>query len=51
MAAITSLIIALVAGPKIIRWLIRKKIGDQPQFNHAALNQLMRDRANTPTAP
>jgi phospho-N-acetylmuramoyl-pentapeptide-transferase len=25
------------------------KIGDRPEFHHAALNELMRDRANTPT--
>jgi phospho-N-acetylmuramoyl-pentapeptide-transferase len=49
LAAITSLIIAILAGPKIIRWLIRKKIGDRPEFNHTALNELMRERANTPT--
>jgi phospho-N-acetylmuramoyl-pentapeptide-transferase len=49
MAALTSLAIALLAGPKVIRWLIRKKIGDRPEFYHEALNQLMRDRANTPT--
>lgn len=49
LAALTSLIIAILAGPRIIRWLIRKKIGDRPEFNHTALNELMRERANTPT--
>lgn len=49
LAALTSLVIAILAGPRIIRWLIRKKIGDRPEFNHTALNELMRDRANTPT--
>lgn len=49
MAALTGLAVALLAGPKIIRWLIRKKIGDRPEFHHAALNELMRERANTPT--
>jgi len=49
LAAITSLFIAILAGPRIIRWLIRKKIGDRPEFNHTALNELMRERANTPT--
>jgi len=49
MAALTSLLIALLVGPKIIRWLMRKKIGDLPEFHHAALNELMRERANTPT--
>ena len=49
LAALTSLVISILAGPKIIRWLVRKKIGDRPEFNHTALNELMRERTNTPT--
>jgi phospho-N-acetylmuramoyl-pentapeptide-transferase len=49
MALLTSLLIALLIGPKIIRWLTRKKIGDQPEFNHAALNELTKEKVNTPT--
>ncbi len=49
MAALTSLIISVLIGPRIIRWLMRKKIGDRPEFHHTALNELMRERANTPT--
>ena len=49
LAALTSLIISILMGPRIIRWLVRKKIGDRPEFNHTALNELMRERANTPT--
>ena len=49
LAALTSLIIAFRMGPPIIRWLMRMKIGDRPEFHHAALNDLMKDRANTPT--
>jgi phospho-N-acetylmuramoyl-pentapeptide-transferase len=49
MAILTSLAIALVIGPRIIRWLMRKKIGDRPEFHHAALNELTKERANTPT--
>jgi len=48
-AALTSLLIALLIGPKIIRWLMRKKIGDRPEFHHAALNELTKEKANTPT--
>jgi phospho-N-acetylmuramoyl-pentapeptide-transferase len=48
-AAIMSFMISLLAGPKIIRWLMSKKIGDLPEFHHTALNELMKDRANTPT--
>jgi phospho-N-acetylmuramoyl-pentapeptide-transferase len=48
-ATLTSLLIAFVIGPKIIRWLIRKKIGDRPEFHHTALNELTKEKANTPT--
>src|SRR5512143_2053410 len=48
-AVLTSLAIALVIGPRIIRWLMRKKIGDRPEFYHAALNELTKEKANTPT--
>jgi len=48
-ATLTSLVIALLVGPKIIRWLMRKKIGDRPEFHHAALNELTKEKANTPT--
>jgi phospho-N-acetylmuramoyl-pentapeptide-transferase len=49
MATMTSLLIALFIGPRIIRWLMRKKIGDRPEFHHAGLNELTKDKANTPT--
>lgn len=49
MAALTSLVVAWLSGPKIIRWLMRKKIGDRPEFNHETLNELNREKANTPT--
>ena len=48
-ATLTSLVIALVIGPKVIRWLMRKKIGDRPEFHHATLNELTKEKANTPT--
>jgi phospho-N-acetylmuramoyl-pentapeptide-transferase len=48
-AILTSLAISLLIGPKIIRWLMRKKIGDRPEFHHAALNELTKEKANTPT--
>lgn len=48
-AALLSFAIAWLSGPRIIRWLMRKKIGDRPEFHHTALNELMKERANTPT--
>jgi phospho-N-acetylmuramoyl-pentapeptide-transferase len=49
LAALTSFVVAYLMAPKVIRWLMRMKIGDRPEFHHAALNELMRERANTPT--
>ncbi len=49
MALLTSLVICLLWGPKIIRWLIRKKVGDNPEFDHIELNELTRHKDNTPT--
>jgi len=48
-ATLTSFLIAVVVGPRIIRWLMRKKIGDRPEFHHATLNELTKEKANTPT--
>ena len=49
LAILTSLIVSLWLGPRIIRWLIRKKVGDNPEFDHVALNELTKHKANTPT--
>ncbi len=49
LAILTSLVVSLLIGPHIIRWLMRKKIGDRPEFHHAALNELTKEKANTPT--
>lgn len=49
MAALTSLAVAWFTGPRIIRWLMRKKIGDRPEFHHEKLNALNKEKENTPT--
>ena len=36
-------------GPKIIRQLALRKIGDNPEFDHSKLNEFLRDKKNTPT--
>lgn len=48
-AVLTSLVLAILFGPKIIRWLMRKKIGDRPEFHHEKLNELTKEKTNTPT--
>ncbi len=48
-AILTSVLIVLLAGPRVIRWLVWKKLGDRPEFNVASLNERMQSKANTPT--
>jgi len=48
-AVLTSFFVAILLGPTIIRWLMRKKIGDRPEFLHTALNELTKEKTNTPT--
>ena len=48
-AAVVSFLIVFAMGPRMIRFLIRKKIGDRPEFDHADLNELARHKSNTPT--
>ncbi|MEE9212819.1 MAG: phospho-N-acetylmuramoyl-pentapeptide-transferase [Phycisphaeraceae bacterium] len=46
---ILSFVIVVVCARRTIRWLFRQKVGDNPQFYHTDLNQLMKQKANTPT--
>lgn len=48
-AAVLSFLIVLLLGPRVIRWLIRRKLGDRPEFDRADLNQLTKHKSNTPT--
>jgi len=48
-AAVTSFLIVGTASPRMIRMLIRLKLGDHPEFDHAALNELTRHKSATPT--
>ncbi len=48
-ATIVAFVMVLAIGPGSIRWLLKKKVGDQPEFHLADLNQLMKDKKNTPT--
>ena len=49
LAVLVSFGLVLAFGPKTIRWLVRQKVGDEPEFNNTDLNELMRSRAGTPT--
>ena len=48
-AVVCSFLIVLLFGRKTIRWLIKQKIGDSPEFYHADLNEIMARKAATPT--
>ena len=48
-AAMLSFLLVIVLGPRMIRYLFRRKIGDRPEFDHANLNDLTRHKSNTPT--
>ena len=48
-AVLLSFGLVLVLGSPVIRWLIRQKIGDAPEFYHDDLNELMARKAQTPT--
>jgi len=48
-AVLLAFAVVWALGPSVIRGLTRLKIGDRPEFDHAALNRLMADKRNTPT--
>ena len=49
LAIVLSFTLVILAGPRTIRWLLKQKIGDNPEFDHADLNELMKQKAHTPT--
>ncbi len=48
-AALFCFVTILLTAPSVIRMLVRFKVGDRPEFDHATLNQLMRDKSHVPT--
>ncbi|MCC7145184.1 MAG: phospho-N-acetylmuramoyl-pentapeptide-transferase [Phycisphaeraceae bacterium] len=49
LAIILSFVFVLIFGRRVIRFLVKLKIGDSPEFYNQDLNQLMKQKANTPT--
>ena len=49
LAIVLSFTLVVTLGRRTILWLLKLKIGDQPEFYHRDLNQLMKQKANTPT--
>ncbi|MFQ5591023.1 MAG: phospho-N-acetylmuramoyl-pentapeptide-transferase [Phycisphaerae bacterium] len=48
-AALLCFVLTLLCLPSVIRRLIKWKLGDRPEFDHASLNELTRDKSNVPT--
>jgi phospho-N-acetylmuramoyl-pentapeptide-transferase len=48
-AAVLSWAVVVLLAPWVIRFLVRAKLGDRPEFDHADLNQLTRHKSDTPT--
>jgi phospho-N-acetylmuramoyl-pentapeptide-transferase len=48
-AAALSFLIVFLLAPRFIRFLVRKKLGDRPEFNNAKLNEITRHTSATPT--
>lgn len=49
MAVLLAFVVVWALGPRVIRTLVRMKIGDQPNFDHETLNQMTQSKQNTPT--
>ncbi len=48
-AILVSFLIVWLFGPRVIRFLINKKLGDIPDFDHKTLNEMTQHKANIPT--
>ena len=49
LACLTAFLVILLMGPPVIRYLVKRKIGDNPEFDHARYNEMSRHKANVPT--
>lgn len=48
-AALFCFLFTMLLLPRVIRKLVKWKVGDRPEFDHAPLNELTRDKRNVPT--
>ncbi|MBT8486023.1 MAG: phospho-N-acetylmuramoyl-pentapeptide-transferase [Phycisphaerales bacterium] len=48
-AVVLSFALVLIGGKRTIRWLLKQRIGDAPEFYNQDLNKLMASKAHTPT--
>jgi phospho-N-acetylmuramoyl-pentapeptide-transferase len=48
-AAVLSFLVVMIFAPRVIRFLVRRKIRDIPQFDNQDLDQITRHKSRTPT--
>lgn len=48
-AAMAAFLIVWSLGPRVIRWLVKQRIGDVPDFDRLDYNELTKHKANVPT--
>jgi len=48
-AALFCFLLTMILLPRLIRQLVKWKLGDRPEFDHVSLNELTRDKNNVPT--
>ena len=48
-AAVLSFLVVMVFAPRVIRFLVRRKIRDLPQFDNRDLDQITQHKSRTPT--
>ena len=48
-AAVLAFVLVMIFGRPAIRWLLRQKVQDNPEFHNEDLNRLMADRSTVPT--
>lgn len=49
LAIIISFLVVWALGPRVIRLLVRRKLGDIPDFDHQGLNALTQHKSNVPS--
>ena len=49
LAIVVAFLVVWALGPVVIRFLIRRRMGDIPDFDHKALNELTQHKSNIPS--
>ena len=48
-SAMLAFFVVVFFSPRLIRFLIKKKLGDKPEFYHSTLNVITKHKSSTPT--